>query len=122
MTKEFEEILSWGGTPQAQCGCGRVHYASGGDFMEEGELAGLEAKHKAQPDRYIPTTDDSVGLTEVGGVTYVYDCPCRGLERVESLFWNNRARIIAYYKARTARELKEATDNAAGLAELPQSP
>lgn len=46
MTAEFEKLFSWGGTPQAQCGCGRVHYAQDGHYMEPGELDGLEAKRK----------------------------------------------------------------------------
>jgi len=116
MTTEFEKLFSWGGTPQAQCGCGRVHYASGGDFMEEGELAGLEAKHKEKPDRYIPTTDDSVGITDVFGVTHVWNCPCHWAEQMERHLWSRRREIIAYYQARTQRELKEANENAAALA------
>lgn len=115
MTPEFEKTLSWGGTPQAQCACGRIHYASDGDFMEPGELDGLEAKRKEHPDRYIPTTDDSVSITTFRGVPYVWACPCGALDGLENLFWSNRAQIIAYYRARTQRELAEATGNAAAL-------
>jgi hypothetical protein len=116
MTPEFEKVLSWGGSPQATCSCGRVHYTSGGDFMEPGELAGLEAQRKEKPDRYIPTGDDSVSITTFNGMPYVWECPCGALAKIEELFWTHRAQIIAYYQARTQRELKEATDNAAALA------
>lgn len=116
MTPEFDQLFSWGGTPQAMCGCGRVHYASGGDFMEEGQLAGLEAKRKENPDRYIPTTDDSVGITDIFGVTYVFNCPCDWAEKIERHLWARRREIIAYYQARTQRELQEANENAAALA------
>lgn len=116
MTPEFERILSWGGSPQAQCVCGRIHFTSGGDFMEEGELDRLNENHKRAPDTYIPTTDDSVSITTFNGVPYVWQCPCRALEKLEELFWRHRAQIIAYYQSRTQRELKEATANAAALA------
>lgn len=122
MTPEFEKLFSWGGTPQAQCGCGRVHYASGGDFMEPGELAGLEEKRKQKPECYIPTTDDSVSITDVFGVTYVWQCPCGWAERMEHRLWALRKDVIAYFQARTARELKEANENAAALAGLSNKP
>lgn len=115
MTPEFEKILSWGGSPQAQCACGRIHYTSGGDFMEPGELDRLNANNRRAPATYIPTTDDSVSITHFNGVPYVWECPCRALEKIEGLFWNHRAEIIAYYQARTQRELNEATVNAAAL-------
>lgn len=98
------------------CGCGRVHYASGGDNMEEGELAGLEAKRKENPDRYIPTTDDSVAITDVFGAVCVWECPCGWAENIERHLWSRRRDIIAYYQSRTQRELQEATANAAALA------
>ena len=116
MTPEFERILTWGGTPQARCGCGRVHYTSGGAFMEEGELAGLEAKRKEKPDRYIPTTDDSVSITDAFGVTYVWGCPCEWAEHMERKLWSARFDIITYYRERTQREIKEANENASALA------
>lgn len=121
MTPEFEKMLSWGGTPQAQCGCGRVHYTAGGDFMDPGELAGLEAKRKEKPDRYIPTTDDSVSITDVFGVTYIWDCPCEWAERMERKLWANRRHIITYYRDRTQRELDEANASAKALDGLPPS-
>lgn len=120
MTPEFEKILSWGGTPQAQCGCGRVHYTSGGAFMEPGELAGLEAKRQCQPDRYIPSTDDSVSITDAFGVTYVWGCPCEWAEKMERALWSACREIIAYYRERTQRQIKEANDNAKALSGLPE--
>lgn len=116
MTPEFERIFSWGGTPQAMCCCGRIHYASGGDFMEEGELAALEAKRKEKPDRYIPTTDDSVGIADVFGVIYVWNCPCNWAGHMESSLWSRRRQIIAYYQARAHRELQAANETATALA------
>lgn len=89
--------------------------------MEEGELDRLNENHKRAPDTYIPTTDDSVSITTFNGVPYVWQCPCRSLEKVEQLFWEHRAQIIAYYQARTQRELKEATDNVAALAGVSNS-
>lgn len=90
--------------------------------MEEGELAGLEAKRKENPDRYIPTTDDSVGITDIFGVTYVFNCPCDWAEKIERHLWARRREIIAYYRARTQRELQEANENAAALAGMPNIP
>jgi len=87
--------------------------------MDAGELDGLNAKHKAEPDRYIPDGENSsVGITSINGVTHIFKCPCGSLDRIETFMWNHRRQFIGYYRARTQRELKEATNNAADLAGL----
>lgn len=88
--------------------------------MEPGELEGLEAMHHAYPDRYIPVSEDSVGVTVFNGSSFVWNCPCRSLDKIEQLFWINRKAIIAYYQERTQRELKEAADTAAAIDGLPK--
>ncbi len=115
MTSEFEKLFSWGGTPQAECGCGRVHYAQDGHCMEPGELAGLEARRKKNPDRYVPTTDDSVSITDVFGVTYVWDCPCQWAEKMERHLWARRIPIMKYFTARSQRGAKESAETIAAI-------
>ncbi|RRK00769.1 hypothetical protein Ga0100230_023545 [Opitutaceae bacterium TAV3] len=84
--------------------------------MEPCELERMERLWAAHPDCYIPNADsDSIGITEYNGITAVWNCPCGWLERSEKFLWTNRAAIIEYYKARTARELAEASANAAAL-------
>lgn len=45
------------GSPVQSCDCGRVHYNSTGEFMDEGELEDLEEKHQKNPKVYIPMMD-----------------------------------------------------------------
>lgn len=119
MTKEFEAIISWGGTPAATCACGRKHYVGSGENMEDGELALLQAKHIANPDRYIPDhQNSSISVGTLNGVTAVWECPCGYFERMEEFLWEGRERIIAYYVARTAREQTEANANSSLLSKL----
>lgn len=109
MTAEFEALLRWGGSPQATCGCGRVHFTDSGDFMEPGELDRLRAKAKAEPDRYIADGDnDSVSSATLAGVTAVWGCRCRYFERLESFLWSNREVFLRYYRSRIHREKSEA--------------
>lgn len=109
MTPEFESILSWGGSPRATCGCGRVHFADSGDNMEPGELDGLRSKANTEPDHYIADGEnDSVSIATVNGVTAVWGCKCGYFDRVEAFLWNNRAGFLAYYRKRMDREKKEA--------------
>jgi hypothetical protein len=116
MTPEFERMLQWGGSPQATCSCGRVHYTNSGDFMEPGELAELETKRAADKDGYIPDFEnDAVSIATFNGVSHVLGCKCGSLERIETFLWNHRQPFIEYYQKRTARELKEATANALAL-------
>lgn len=116
MTPEFEAILHWGGSPQATCGCGRVHFTDSGDFMEPGELDGLRAKAKANPDRYVADGEnDSVSIAEINGVVVVWGCKCAYGERAEAFLWNNRNAFLRYYQSRIEREKKEAEALAALL-------
>ncbi len=116
MTREFEELLNWGGSPQATCGCGRVHFTESGDFMEPGELDGLRAKAKAEPDRYIGDSEnDAVSIATVGGVTAVWGCKCGHFDRVEAYLWGNRDMFLRYYRTRIEREKKEAEASSALL-------
>jgi hypothetical protein len=119
MTKEFEAMLSWGGSPTATCQCGRKHYVATGENMDDGELAALEANRKAKPDLYIPdNASSSISVGDFNGVSHVFDCPCGSLDRLEGVFWNHRNAVIRYFHARTERELHDAQANAALLTKL----
>lgn len=115
MTREFEAVLSWGGTPVARCGCGRTHYVATGENMEpDGELQRLEAEHKARPKDFIPDHESSsISIGVFNGVPYVYDCPCGALDRLEAFFWDNRKALMRYFRDRAERELADAHATAA---------
>ena len=117
ISDHFDKALQgWGGTPVATCQCGRIHYTGMGTDMDPGELEKLEAKRKAQPEKYIPDPDnDSIGVVTFNGVTHVWNCPCESLARWEEWIWNNRELITRYLRARIDSELKAATEQAERL-------
>lgn len=120
MTREFESVFQWGGTPRAVCGCGRTHFTASGDFMDPGELESLLAKAKDQPDRYVADYEnDSVSIAQVMGRTVVWSCPCKFAERIEAFIWDNRDEILSYYRVRTEAAAKAAADTAALISQVP---
>jgi hypothetical protein len=116
ISDHFDKALqSWGGTPVATCHCGRIHFVANGANMDEDELQGLEAKHKAEPARYIPGDGDSIGICTFNGVSHVWNCPCESLARAEEWIWAHREIITRYLRARLDAELKSATEQAERL-------
>lgn len=116
MTAEFEDLWDWCGSPVNTCGCGRTHFTGSGDNMDEGELASLLKKAKAEPDKYVQDPDnDSVSSAEIAGKHFVWGCTCGHAERVEAFLWSNRDRFLRYYRARIEREKKELEASTAAL-------
>lgn len=108
-TELFQRIICRGGTPQAECGCGRIHYEGTGEFMHEGELSLLTLRHNQEPDRYLPC-DGSPSVGSIAGVTYVVGCPCNQLRKVEEFLLMNRATILRYFVEGAETQLDEAME------------
>jgi hypothetical protein len=96
------------GTKVASCEhCGRVHYDSTGEFMEEGELEGLNLKAEKEPEKYIGH-DGSICIGDLMGKQIVVDCPCNFLGWFEATIWINRELISEYLIKKSEEKLKEA--------------
>ena len=107
----FVKTIVNGGTTTADCClCGRVHFNETGEFMEDGELAGLLKKQKRNPSKYI-AHDNQVFIGHVDGKQIVADCPCNGLFLYEEMFWRNRHLISEYIVSRTDEGFKKAKDD-----------
>lgn len=110
-----------GGSPTAECGCGRTLY-SDSEYYDEGEREALDHRARRTPSRTVYLGYDSVSHREINGVTYVEGCPCKGLERLEAFLWSEREAISKYIHRRAAyeaEELRKAADRLAGISELP---
>jgi hypothetical protein len=107
----FETIFdSHGGGCRRECACGRTHFdiSDNGWDWEDGELEGLQAKAKEQPDKYIEH-DGIVGCMEICGAVIVYDCKC-GLALAHERFLVVDAERIAKYLNERAKRLREKAD------------
>lgn len=108
----FDAFASGIGSYVATCQCGITYFASlqRGSF-DSGELEQLLAKAAAEPEKYIDTGDDGVSFTNLGA-EYVHGCACGAEKRHEDWVWEHRRAIAQYIKARTAKELKAAQEQA----------
>jgi hypothetical protein len=89
--------------------------------MEPGELDGLNAKQKLEPNRYFPDEQsDAVSVGTFFGVPYVWNCPCDRLTRFEDFLWSNRRALLTYFETRIDREQKQAIADMAAFAAIPK--
>jgi len=103
----FLDLIVNGGTPVNDCEhCGRTHYDSSGEFMEDGELKELERKHKLNPGKYHPQ-NGTIRWGYLAGKQTVLGCPCNVITVYEDLFWSHRQMICEYVKNRAEQELKD---------------
>lgn len=112
-SKMFVRSLEGGGSSQADCHCGRRHYAPGNlrnsceDDDEQNMINICLEEQKADPDGIIiEYEDDFIYYKELSGSLFVVDCPCNGLRRYEDFIWNNRNPIRDYYKDRVVQEAR----------------
>lgn len=104
----IEEAVCNSGSPVQECEhCGRTHYNSSGEHMEEGELEQFEAKAKISPDEFHGH-DGDVRWGLVMGKYTVIDCPCNFLTRWEKIIWNDRQQIARYLRNRSATQMEKA--------------
>lgn len=110
-SKEFIAVLSCGGTLVAECVCGHTHFATnheGQGHYDEGELNKLTSLAEVDPKRYTNHADsDTVHVAWFNGITYVIDCPCERLAKVEETLWRIRAVLLQYYSLRMDKEKSE---------------
>ena len=109
----FVDALRGGGASSIYCNCGRMHYAPENLLDSEDEtdypnmLADVTAEKEKDPDGTIIHTDtDFVLAKDIGGRTFVVDCPCNGLTQYEDFIWENRNSIRDYLKVRIDQEHK----------------
>jgi hypothetical protein len=110
-SEEFQSAFGGYGSIVIDCGfCGRTYYEAHNKYdFEEGEFEEFEAKHLAEPDKYIPCDNGSYGY--LNGKQYVHGCECNEARAFEDFIWNHRVGIAAYLAARSKAELKEAIRN-----------
>jgi hypothetical protein len=90
-----------------RCACGREHFdicLSNGWSWNEGELEGLKARAKAEPDLYIES-DGSVSTTIIDHNEFVMGCPCGYAVKAEKFIRQNAGSIKRYLDA-WSKELK----------------
>jgi len=110
-SKLIEDIVISGASPVIDCEhCGRTHYDSTGEHMDEGELEGYEKGRAENPHKYIPR-DGQVHHGYVMGKEAVYGCPCNILRIFEDLVWQNRRIALEYIQKRAIDKLKSAEED-----------
>lgn len=100
---EFDSAFNWGGSVRATCqGCNRTFFNSHdvGCFDSKEELNYLVQLSQEKPDKYIDTCGETVGLLEVNGITFVYQCDCGKARQYEDFIWESRVSIMEYLKKR----------------------
>lgn len=98
------------------CSCGRVHFVSAnghGDY-ERGELEELQAKAKAEPDKYIEETEyDHIDTAYLDGLQLVPDCQCGKYKKycdwIESHAESLAQYLVAYFKEKAQDARHELT-------------
>jgi hypothetical protein len=112
-SKMFLNSLPGGGASTIFCNCGRTHYApsnladSDDESDYENMLNDALEEQKKDPDGVVIELEDSfIRAHDLGGKTFVDDCPCNGLRKYEDWIWNNRSIIREYLKVRVEQEAK----------------
>lgn len=89
------------GSPVIECVCGRTYCAPDSPYLEDGEREEILAAAKGHPTRvFLQEGVDGISAKVVSGATVVLDCECNYLARLEGILWNERERILRYYKLR----------------------
>lgn len=101
ISKFFDEAFlgSGGGTPVTTCSCGRTTYCDSNHY-ESGEREDLDAGRNKDPERILYVENDYVSFYVIWGVTFVWGCPCGGLENLEVQIWRHRTQIARYLALR----------------------
>lgn len=96
------------GSPSITCTCGRRHHAVDSNYINANEAEGMKADAASNPERVVLSfACDGISAKCVGDFTIVPDCPCGVMAKLEQLVWAERARILAYYKARRDQDADE---------------
>jgi hypothetical protein len=118
VSEQFWQVWPAGGQRSIDCACGRTHFSNSerAGTWDDGELERLREKAKADPESHIAHSDDSVSAADIGGIVYVWDCPCGYGERIERFLTENRAPIMRYIKACIESEAAQSSRDLALLA------
>lgn len=116
-SKAFEHAFGLGvGSPELECICGRRHCAPDSDCIEEAEAEDMRNRHAANSRlTAIHSGVDGISAKVIDGQTVVVECGCQFLVRLESILWNERDRILTYYKIRREAVAKQLAELDAGL-------
>ena len=95
------------GSPQLECGCGRINYGVDSDCFDEGELEHLEAERQKNPKGYEAHDGNGVSGGEILGRFAVDGCPCNYAAYAERLLWANRNEIARFLRDRLNEEVTE---------------
>lgn len=104
----FLEAIGGGiGSPSIHCSCGRAHHAPDSDHIVESEAEDMRQDAEKRPDKVvIHDRLDGVSAREFNGMTVVMGCPCNWLAKVEALIWNERDKILRYYRLKREADAK----------------
>lgn len=103
----LEAIGGGAGSPTMHCSCGRVHYAPDSDYVTDDEAKEMKEDAMDRPDKVvIHDREDGVSGREFNGMTVVIGCKCNWLGKVEALIWNERDKILRYYRLRREADAK----------------
>ena len=107
---------SGGGGCIRTCRCGRTHFndVDEGFYDDREELEDLRKKALEDPDKFIPV-DGDVGTTTCLGISVVYNCPCKLMERQEERLIACAYPLLQFFKEYSKKQ-KEEADALAALA------
>lgn len=96
------------GSPSIECICGRTHYAPDSGCVDAAECAEMHDHARRAPKGVVMHPgDDGMSAKAVNGATVVPDCECGWFAKFETLIWNERERILRYYKLRRDADAAE---------------
>lgn len=111
LIEDFLDAVCDGGSPVADCDlCKRVHFANSNAYYEEGELEKLEAKQKAEPDKYISHDVDAISWGCAFGHQFVWHCRCENAARIAKSVWAHRKIIAQFFGTASKRAQRDATE------------
>lgn len=107
------------GSPSLQCICGKHHHAVESDCLEDDEDVTMREDAARNPTRVmLHYGTDSVTGKLINGTLVVMECDCKWLENLELLIWNEKDRILDYYRRRLAAAKKASEALEAQLSEM----
>lgn len=106
-SRHLLESFSGIGSPSLDCMCGRHHYAPDSEFCEGDEDVTMKEHAARDPKRVLlHEGEDAIYAKIINSMTAVVNCPCDFLAKFEDVLWNERDRILSYYKLRREADAK----------------
>lgn len=96
---EFMSVLSWCGSPDCSCGCGRLHSALLSSVWSEEEVSKLRSRAHDNPGQcFVYEDKEDIMVAEIANMRFVKGCPCGQLVSLEKFVWTGRKEVLDYYK------------------------